>query len=68
MDIFEDLRKQMIEYQLEARGLKDQTVLNAIRAVPRESFYPLNWLNLPTEILLCQSPPARPYHSPISLL
>jgi protein-L-isoaspartate(D-aspartate) O-methyltransferase len=40
MDIFEDLRKQMIEYQLEARGLKDQTVLNAVRAVPREKFVP----------------------------
>lgn len=40
MDIFEDLRKQMIEYQLEARGLKDQSVLDAVRAVPREKFVP----------------------------
>lgn len=40
MGIFADLRKQMIEYQLEARGLKDQSVLNAVRAVPREKFVP----------------------------
>jgi len=37
---FEDLRKQMIEYQLAARGLRDQTVLNAVAAVPREEFVP----------------------------
>jgi len=38
MSIFEDLRKQMIDYQLAARGLRDQTVLNAVNAVPREEF------------------------------
>jgi protein-L-isoaspartate(D-aspartate) O-methyltransferase len=37
---FEDLRKEMIEYQLAARGLRDQTVLNAVAAVPREEFVP----------------------------
>lgn len=40
MGKFEDLRKQMIEYQLAARGLGDQTVLNAVAAVPREEFVP----------------------------
>jgi len=40
MSKFEDLRKQMIDYQLAARGLRDQTVLNAINAVPREEFVP----------------------------
>ena len=38
MSKFEDLRKQMIDYQLAARGLRDQTVLNAVNAVPREEF------------------------------
>jgi len=37
---FEDLRKQMIDRQLAARGLQDQTVLNAIASVPREEFVP----------------------------
>ena len=40
MSTFEDLRKQMIDYQLAARGLRDQTVLNAVNAVPREEFVP----------------------------
>jgi len=38
MGKFEFLRKQMIDYQLAARGLRDQTVLNAVNAVPREEF------------------------------
>jgi len=37
---FKDLRKQMIDYQLAARGLHDQTVLDAVSAVPREEFVP----------------------------
>ena len=40
MGKFEDLRKQMIEYQLAARGLQDRTVLNAVATVPREEFVP----------------------------
>ncbi len=40
MSKFEDLRKQMIDYQLAARGLHDQTVLDAVNAVPREEFVP----------------------------
>lgn len=40
MGKFEDLRKQMVEYQLAARGLSDQQVLNAVAAVPREAFVP----------------------------
>jgi protein-L-isoaspartate(D-aspartate) O-methyltransferase len=40
MGKFEDLRKQMIDYQLAARGLHDQTVLDAVNAVPREEFVP----------------------------
>jgi len=40
MNKFELLRKQMIDYQLAARGLRDQAVLNAINAVAREEFVP----------------------------
>jgi len=38
MNKFNDLRQQMIDYQLVARGLHDQWVLDAINAVPREEF------------------------------
>ncbi len=40
MSSFEQLRQQMIDYQLVARGMHDQTVLNALKAVPREKFIP----------------------------
>jgi protein-L-isoaspartate(D-aspartate) O-methyltransferase len=40
MNKFKSLRKQMIEYQLIARGLRDQEVLNAIGTVQREEFIP----------------------------
>ena len=40
MSKFEDLRKQMIDYQLAARGLHDKAVLDAVNAVPREEFVP----------------------------
>ena len=38
MNKFNDLRQQMIDDQLVARGLHDQSVLDAISAVPREEF------------------------------
>ncbi len=40
MSNFKKLRQQMIDDQLVARGLHDQTVLNALNAVPREVFTP----------------------------
>lgn len=40
MSNFKKLRQQMVNDQLIARGLHDQTVLNALNAVPREAFTP----------------------------
>ena len=40
MSRFDDLREQMVNYQLAARGLHDQSVLDAVNAVPREEFVP----------------------------
>lgn len=40
MSQFERLRRQMVDVQLSARGLHDETVLNAVSAVPREEFVP----------------------------
>ncbi|MEZ5573839.1 MAG: protein-L-isoaspartate(D-aspartate) O-methyltransferase [Halioglobus sp.] len=40
MGKFEDLRQQMIDFQLTARGLHEEKVLKAISVVPREAFVP----------------------------
>lgn len=40
MSNFAELKRQMIEYQMVARGLRDKAVLNALSAVPREKFVP----------------------------
>lgn len=40
MGRFDDLRMQMIDYQMAARGLHDQMVLDLVNAVPREEFVP----------------------------
>jgi len=40
MNEFVRLRQRMIDHQLLARGLYDQTVLDAVNAVPREAFVP----------------------------
>src|SRR5436305_12485715 len=37
-DSFADLRHNMVELQLQARGIKDQRVLEAMRRVPRHEF------------------------------
>ena len=46
MNKFKNLREQMIEHQLIARGLRDQTVLNAVGAVQREEFIPSDLVEL----------------------
>lgn len=38
MEDFKKLRQQMVEYQLRARGIKDNRVLNAMETVPRHLF------------------------------
>jgi protein-L-isoaspartate(D-aspartate) O-methyltransferase len=40
MDSFADKRWHMVEQQIAARGIVDQAVLDALRAVPREMFVP----------------------------
>ncbi|HAW49993.1 TPA: protein-L-isoaspartate O-methyltransferase [bacterium] len=37
---FEILREKMVKYQIEARGIKSETVLSAMRKVPRHEFVP----------------------------
>ena len=41
MSDFRHLRQQMVDYQLSARGLHDQAVLDAVNTVPREEFVPV---------------------------
>ena len=40
MDDMEKLRKRMVERQIAGRGVRDEAVLDAMRAVPREEFVP----------------------------
>jgi protein-L-isoaspartate(D-aspartate) O-methyltransferase len=37
---FEALRKEMVDRQIAARGIRDERVLEALRTVPREAFVP----------------------------
>ena len=37
---FAALRREMVEFQIAARGVRDQRVLEAMRTVPREAFVP----------------------------
>jgi protein-L-isoaspartate(D-aspartate) O-methyltransferase len=41
-DQYQSLRDQMVKSQIEARGVTDQNVLNAMRRVPRHLFLPVN--------------------------
>lgn len=45
MDNFEFQRQQMVETQLEPRGINDPTVLNAFLKVPRHEFVPADLQN-----------------------
>ena len=40
MSDFETRRREMVERQIESRGVRDRRVLEAMRAVPREAFVP----------------------------
>lgn len=45
-DEFEQLRKQMVKLQIEARGIHSSVVLNAMRKVPRHLFVPLAYQHM----------------------
>lgn len=42
---FEMLRKEMVEFQIKRRGIKDEKVLSAMLKVPRHLFVPPEWAN-----------------------
>lgn len=46
MEQFELERRQMVEYQLRARGIQDEAVLNAMSQVPRHQFVDSSWRDL----------------------
>ncbi|WP_299577955.1 protein-L-isoaspartate(D-aspartate) O-methyltransferase [uncultured Sunxiuqinia sp.] len=43
-EAFVQARKQMVRMQIQARGIHDQEVLEAMRTVPRHQFVPLDYL------------------------
>lgn len=67
MDKFEYLRKQMIDRQLVARGLLDQTVLDAVSAVLREKFIPKDLAEFHIATHRCRLPRDRQFPSFILL-
>lgn len=44
-DEYTSAREQMVEWQIQGRGLQDPDVLDAMRAVPRHEFVPEDYLN-----------------------
>ncbi len=42
---FEQLRKEMVEFQIKRRGINDEKVLSAMLKVPRHLFVPPEWVN-----------------------
>ncbi|HYU32352.1 MAG TPA: protein-L-isoaspartate(D-aspartate) O-methyltransferase, partial [Thermoanaerobaculia bacterium] len=40
MPDFQTLRREMVDFQIAARGVRDERVLEAVRTVPREAFVP----------------------------
>jgi ABC-type glutathione transport system ATPase component len=59
-------RAAMVREQIEARGVHDARVLQAMRELPRERFVRPGWEPRPTTTTRCPSPPARPSRSPTS--
>ena len=68
MNTFHHLRQQMIDEQLVARGLHDQSVLDAINAVPREEFVAPDLVEFAYSDSPNQLKPARQFLNPISWL
>ena len=44
-DSFETSRRDMVENQIAARGVRDKAVLDAMRTVPRHAFVPEKWVS-----------------------
>lgn len=42
---FEQLRKDMVEFQIKRRGIKDEKVISAMLKVPRHLFVPPEWVS-----------------------
>ncbi len=42
---FEKLRKEMVEFQIKRRGIRDEKVLSAMLKVPRHLFVPPEWVS-----------------------
>ena len=63
---FDQVRHEMVETAIVARGVRSELVLDAMRSVPREAFLPSNFANSPTKMLLCQSSKIRQFRSPTS--
>lgn len=59
-------RKEMVDRNIAARGVRDELVLEAMRKVPRELFLPKNLREFAYEDLPLPIAESRPFLSPIS--
>jgi protein-L-isoaspartate(D-aspartate) O-methyltransferase len=63
---FDRLRQEMVEKQIEARGITDPAVLAAMRKVPRHLFVSEALMDQAYSDFPCPSGNSRPYPSPTS--
>ena len=56
-------RMQTLLTQLRQQGIRDEKLLRAIEAVPRERLSTKRWIIRPTKTPRCRSAPARPFPS-----
>ena len=59
-------RARMVDVQIAGRGVRDRSVLDAMRRVPREAFVHRALRSSPTRTGRCRSVGARPSRSPMS--
>lgn len=60
----EEERHRMVKEQLEARGIKDEALLEVMRIIPRHLFVPVEFHRDAYADRACLRMPARPYRSP----
>ena len=60
----EEERHRMVKEQLEARGIKDEALLEVMRTIPRHLFVPPEFHREAYADRACLRMPARPYRSP----
>ena len=67
-DRYQVMREEMVEFQIEMRGVKDPAVLHAMRKVPRHLFLPASQLDSAYDDSPLPIGLGRRFHNPTSWL